>query len=139
MLKTYDYFVFPLLEERKGTTSHFVQKTLKTPELCFSAVQCYGLALKYVPEECKTPEICLAAVQNDEPYYDDELDDDGESESPPAFVPEAFKTSALCLAAVERNDMALKYVPEALKKEIVAAVIQAEAESSTYGLSDSHG
>lgn len=42
----------------------YIPDTLKTPEMCMTAVSSHHRLLKYVPESLQTEELCVAALYN---------------------------------------------------------------------------
>jgi len=81
---------------------------MRTPELCFRAVQQDGNALSYTPEPMKTSELCFQAVNQ----YGCAL----------AWVPDVVMTTKLCLEAVKQNGHALRGVPQAMKTSEVCVL-----------------
>jgi len=82
-----------------------------------------GNALEHVPEALKTPEMCFTAVQSPKPHYMPR------EYVTFRYVPEELKTLEMCLVAIQNDPKALEYVPKMLQKKIRAAMKKAKAES----------
>ena len=146
-----------LAVQQNGSALQFVPEQLKTQDLCQLAVQQNGSALQFVPEQLKTPGLCQLAVQRNSSainYVPDKeslkiaLNENGmllenlhlsercdhdlgkiavkQNGMALQFVPEGCRSNILCGLAVKENGLALQFVPEEFKtlKLCVIAVAQ---------------
>ena len=146
-----------LAVRQNGLALEYVPEQLKTSGLCQLAVQQNGSALQFVPEQLKTPGLCQLAVQRNSSainYVPDKeslkiaLNENGmllenlhlsercdhdlgkiavkQNGMALQFVPEGCRSNILCGLAVKENGLALQFVPEEFKtlKLCVIAVAQ---------------
>ena len=97
-VKYKDAFLFVA---KNGNYLRFIPDSLKTLELCLSAVMQDGYSLYYVPDSFKTPELCMVAVQQNAWSLE--------------YVPDTLKTIELCMVAVRTIGLSFQYVHESLK------------------------
>jgi Domain of unknown function (DUF4116) len=110
--------------KQNGQALSYVPKKLRTPELCYLAVEQNGRALLYVPEEYKTHKLCLLAVQFSKCTFN-HVDENIRSHTVDVhackkavileYVPEEYKTPEFYRFSVEQNGVTLYHVPEELR------------------------
>lgn len=78
---------------------------MKTPEICLTAVQYNGNALRFIPDSLKTPELCLEALEAVQGYKSYQFYISGTLR----YIPDNLKTIEVCLEAVFIRRITLYY------------------------------
>lgn len=98
---------------QNGLALNFVPIELRTEALCLAAIDSNTAAIQFFPEKLRTYNLYLQAVLRN-PSVLEELE---KNKRDLQFTPDEYKS--LCVAALQQDTMALKFIDEAIKVDLI--------------------